>query len=356
VTGALIRVSGMDKPQRVEGDPIDDLFLDEFADMRLGNAVLEDHLGPSLSTPDRPPGRLTVYGTPDMRSGAHFVDLCDKWSAHAATGEGSYGYWHWSSQGLVSQAEWDEAKATRDPASFAVEYEARRVSTGNRAYYCFERETHVARGLRIIPTRPVVCCFDFNADPGTATILQEQTREDYPGRGDLPAAFTAICAEVFIRNTNTPSVVRSVLAILERVGHKAQVFAEGDPAGGASGSAKVDGSDVDLIRRVMSPVLGGRLSMRFMAAAPRVVARLNAVNARLKSADGQVRLLVASECANTIRDFEQVHLKEGAAHVEIEKAGSGAKALLSHLSDGFGYYCARQFPVRTNSGSRDADY
>lgn len=354
--GALIRVVGMDKPQRAEGDPIDGLWLDEFADMRLGRGVIDDHLGPSLDTPDRPPGRITVYGTPDMRSGAHFVDLCDRWRERAEGGDGEFGYWHWSSRGLVSEQAWIDAQQKLDPASFAVEYEARRVATGNRAYYTFERSRHVVHGLRLIPTRAVAVCCDFNADPGTATLLQEQTPADYPGVS-LPTKepFTAVVGEVFIRSTNTPAVARSVLALLAKAGHQALVEVEGDPAGGAGGSAKVDGSDIDLLRRALGPALGERMAMRFQPRAPAVQARVNAVNARLLNAAGEVRMLVDATCSNVIRDLEMVTLKDGAHHFEIDKPTKGPKALLTHLSDGLGYRIARLFPVRVGQSAVDVE-
>jgi hypothetical protein len=346
VNGALIRVVGMDKPQRAEGDPIDGLWLDEFADMRLGRSVIDDHLGPSLSTPDRPPGRITVYGTPDMRTGAHFIDLCDRWRERSEAGDGAFGYWHWSARGIVSDDEWSEKQRTLDPASFAVEYEARRVSTGNRAYYTFAREQHVRPNLRLMPTRPVIVCCDWNWDPATASLVQEQTTLDYPGRSDLPREFTAVLGEVMLRSSNTPSVARSVLAWLGERKHVGTVYVEGDPAGGAQGSARVEGSDIELVRKCLSPTLGDRLSMRFAAAAPKVVARINAMNGRLLNALGEVRLIVDSACVAMIRDLEQVHLVEGGHHVEIAKPTSGAGKLLSHLSDGLGYYIARQWPIR----------
>lgn len=344
--GALIRVVGMDKPQRAEGDPIDGLWLDEFADMRLGRSVIDDHLGPSLSTPGRPPGRITVYGTPDMRTGAHFIDLCDRWRERSENGDAGFGYWHWSARGIVSDEEWDEKARTLDPASFAVEYEARRVSTGNRAYYTFARETHVRAGLRLVPNRPVIVCCDWNWDPATASLVQEQTALDYPDRSDLPKEFTAVLGEVMLRSSNTPSVARSVLAWLGERKHLGTVYVEGDPAGGAQGSARVEGSDIELVRKCLGPTLGDRLVMRFAAKAPAVVARLNAMNGRLQNALGEVRVIVDSACAAMIRDLEQVHLVEGGHHVEIAKATSGAGKLLSHLSDGLGYYVSRQWPIR----------
>lgn len=354
--GAVIRVVGMDKPQRAEGDPIDFLFLDEFADMRLGRAVLDDHLAPSLDTPDRPAGQVTVYGTPDLRSGAHFVDLCDQWRERAESGSPSFGYFHWSSRGIVSAEAWEEARSTMDPASFAVEYEARRVSTGNRAYYTFDRDRHVVRGLRLVPTRAAVVACDWNYDPGTATILQEQTAQDYPA-GALPAgvsSFTAVVAEVFIRRSNTPQVMRRVLSLLEERGHRGPVIACGDPAGGAPGSAKVEGSDIDLLRSILGAKLGDRLALRFVSYAPAVVARLNAVNRRLLVDTGEVRLLIDSGCKETIRDFEQVRLKDGSAG-EIDKSPKGDNAMRTHLTDGLGYYIADKFPVRDRGAMEVVD-
>src|SRR5690606_23584312 len=220
VTGTIIRCLGMDRPERAEGDPLDDLFLDEVADMRA-EEVLE-HLRPALDTADRPPGTLTAYGTTDMRSGDAFVKLCDEWRAEAERGDDRYSYHHWTSAGIVSPAAWDEARRTMDPAVFAVEYEARRVSTGNAAYYCFNRDQHLVRGLRLVPSRPLIVAFDWNWDPGTAVLAQEQSVEDYTTETPLPERiaddFTAVLGEVFIRRTNTPSVLRSVAAWIEKQG------------------------------------------------------------------------------------------------------------------------------------------
>lgn len=350
-TGTLIRVLGMDKPERAEGDPIDDLFLDEFADLRPD--VL-DHLRPSLDTPDRPPGTLTAFGTPDMRSGEAFILLCDQWRAEAEKGNADYSYHHWSAQGIVSEEQWEEARMRWDSAQFAVEYEARRVSTGNRAYYTFDRETHFARDLRLLTDKPLIVCLDFNVDPGVAVFAQEQSVDHYSTAARLPGQvaddFTAILGEVFIRRSNTPAVVKSVIAWLEQRQHTGPVHVYGDPAGGAGGSAKVEGSDVDLIRRRLSPVLGERLSMRFRSKAPAVVARLNAMNARLLAADGFVRMVVDPDaCPETVKDLEQVHLKAGAHHVEIDKPTKGPAALRTHLSDALGYYVAAAHPARVHT-------
>lgn len=351
VNGALIRVLGMDKPQRAEGDPIDHLFLDEFADMRA--EALDEHLRPSLDTPERPPGTLTVFGTPDMRSGEHFVRLCDDFAKKQREGDPNYAHFRWTSEGIIRPDAFEEARNTLDPVTFAVEYLAERRTTGNRAYYTFDPARHVVDGLALVRTRPLIVALDWNWDPGVAVFAQEQTREDYhPATAlrfgpSLASPFTAVLGEVFIRRSNTPAVLRSVLAWIEKQGHVGQVYVYGDPAGGAQGAAQVDGSNLDLCRKILGPALGDRLSMRFAASAPKVVARLNAVNSRLMTAAGTVRMVLARDRAIELeRDLNLVALKEGAHHVEIDKPTSGEGKMRSHLSDALGYYIDREFPVR----------
>src|SRR5690606_30575019 len=95
---------------------------------------------------------------------------------------------------------------------------------------------------------------------------------------------------------------------------------------------QVEGSNVDLVERLLRGRLGDRLSLHFARRAPAVVARLNAMNARFLAADRFVRMVVDPDaCPELIKDFEQVHLKEGAHHVEIDKPKSGPGKLRSHL-------------------------
>lgn len=344
--GALIRCLGMDRPERAEGDPLDDLFLDEAADMRLEEVL--DHLRPSLDTPDRPPGTLTGYGTTDMRSGKAFIDICDQWRAEQAAGNPDYSHHHWTSRGIVTDKAWDEAKRTMEPSVFAVEYEARRVSTGNLCYYGFDRNLHVVHGLRLDVHRPLIVCCDWNWDPATAVIAQEQTPIEYLGEQvDLPAnantTFTAAIGEVFIRQSNTVEAMRAVYQWILDHGHRGEVRVYGDASGGSHRSSSVTGTDVDLVQKTLGPLLGPRLSTRFASSNPSIKSRVNAMNSRFRMGE-HVAMLVSPECRELIHDFELVCWKDGAAY-EIAKATDKQGKLRSHLSDGLGYYIAAEHPV-----------
>jgi hypothetical protein len=118
----------------------------------------------------------------------------------------------------------------------------------------------------------------------------------------------------------------------------------GDATGGSGGTAKVDGSDWSLIKQYLRPVFGDKLRFRVDQSNPLERVRVNAVNSRCKSADGQVRLLVSkSGCPNLIKDFEGVRVIEGSAG-DIDK---DADPKLTHLTDAIGYYIEKCFPVQT---------
>jgi len=93
----------------------------------------------------------------------------------------------------------------------------------------------------------------------------------------------------------------------------------------------------------ISPVFGHRLKFRVDKRNPRERVRLNAVNSRLMSADGTVKLAIDAKSAPmTVKDFEGVRLLAGGGG-EIDKR---LDKKITHLTDAVGYYIARRHPVR----------
>ncbi len=92
--------------------------------------------------------------------------------------------------------------------------------------------------------------------------------------------------------------------------------------------------------------------MKFMVpdSNPAERARVNAVNSRLKSANGEIRMMVNPKAApNIVRDFEGVRLLEGGSG-ELDKDADEGK--LSHLTDAIGYYIQYKFPILNAIGQR----
>jgi hypothetical protein len=115
----------------------------------------------------------------------------------------------------------------------------------------------------------------------------------------------------------------------------------GDATGGHKGTAKISGSDWDLIRQIMKPEFADILFIVKRSNPPQL-ARINSMNSRICNTKDERRLFVSPKCRRTIRDFEGVIMKEGTN--EIDKS----EEILTHLTDGIGYYVHQKFPLIGN--------
>lgn len=329
VNGTDLCVFGMDRPERIEGQPWDGGVLDEYANMRAH--AWEAHVRPALS--DRQ-GWCDLIGVPEGRN--HYYD---RYQRARADESGEWKAFTWKSSEVLPLHEIEAAKRDMDELTYTQEYEASFVTFEGRAYYPFEEGSH-CRPLAYDPTDDLVFCFDFNAAPGVAAVCQEQK---------LPNGLfgTGVIGQVHIpRNSNTVRVGTKLLQDWQK--HRSRVKCYGDATGGAGGSAKVQGSDWDLLRKVLRdgvdgiPGFGNRVSFHVPLANPRERVRVNAVNSRLRSMDGSVRLMVDPKRAPAVvKDFEGVRLITGGAG-EIDKK---TDKTISHISDAVGYYIVKQFPV-----------
>ncbi len=342
ITGAQLWVVGMDKPERIEGQPWDGGVLDEYANMKEN--AWGANVRPALS--DRM-GWCDLIGVPEGRNHYYEVDKKAIAEMKSLGVRSEWGHFSWPSSDILPASEIEAAKRDLDPLTFAQEYDASFVNFEGRAYYPFNDDEH-ATPLIYNPLAPLIFAFDFNVEPGVAAVIQEQLlphqyERDKNGRIvlDRPLTGTGVIGEVHIpRNSNTPAVCRKL--ILDWGKHKGPVRCYGDATGGNRGSAKVSGSDWDLIKAELLPAFGERLSFRVKPANPRERARVNAVNSRLKTISGEIRLMVDPKKApNVVKDFEGVTLLKGGSG-EIDKKKSPN---LSHVSDAIGYYVEYEFPV-----------
>jgi hypothetical protein len=333
ITGATIQVIGMDKPERIEGSPWDGGILDEFANMKA--KAWRENVRPALS--DRK-GWCWLIGVPEGRN--HYYDLAEL-AQRDETGE--WAFFTWKSSDILDPAEVESARRELDELTYLQEYEGSFLNFQGRIYYCFDRAVHCSVKVAYNPNLPLIFCFDFNVSPGVAAVLQEQP--------ELPNGIsgTAAIGEVYIpRNSNTPAVCRKLIQTYGN--HKAGVYCYGDATGGNAGSAKVAGSDWDLIRRELRPVYGESLKFMVTDGNPRERSRINSVNSRLRSGIDIVRFMAHPENAkNLVKDLEGVRCLEGGSG-EIDKDIDPA---LTHISDAIGYYIHYKFPTARAIGQRE---
>jgi hypothetical protein len=353
VTGASLSVIGMDKPERIEGSPWDGGVLDEFANMK--EVAWMANVRPALA--DRE-GWCWLIGVPEGRN--HYYEA---WNdaigpLNIANG-GDWDGFTWFSADILPAAEIESAKRNLDELTFKQEYEASFVNFEGQAYYCFDRQVHCKTlADDYNPRADLVLCLDFNVDPGVAVIAQEMKfphtiqlassnvlgREMFKNVFQPAVSGTGVIGEVHIpRNSNTPAVCRKF--IKDWGEHQGNVFVYGDATGGARGTAQTEGSDWDLVKKLLYKHFGNqRVFFRVPPSNPTERARINAVNTRLRSGDQVAHFMIDPVAAPmTVKDFEGVRLLAGGSG-ELDKK---ADPKLTHLTDAFGYYIAEEWPIRS---------
>ena len=323
INGAEIWVLGMDKPQRIEGRPWNGGILDEYADMK--SKTWFEHVRPALA--DRK-GWCWFIGVPGGRN--HYYKL---YRRAKADDSGEWETFHWISADILPNDEIISAKRDLDELTYLQEYEASFLNFQGRVYYTFDERYHLAHLKKYYnPHEPLILMFDFNVEPGTAVVAQEMILPN-----GLPG--TAIIGEVWIpRSSNTPAVCKKL--IQDWGDHKGSVLIYGDATGGARGTAKVRGSDWDIVMDYMRAVFGYRASLKVDRVNPSERSRVNSVNTRLRSMSGEIRMMVDPKHApHVVEDFEGVVFLEGGSG-EIDKRSS---PMLTHLTDAIGYYVHKVF-------------
>lgn len=329
--GCRLRVVGLDRPERVEGEPVDAMFIDEYGNIKPD--AWSENLRPCLSTPGRR-GMAWLFGVPEGRNHFH-----DDWSKAGL--KPGWDAFHWTSEEILDPEEIADVKEELDPLTYAQEYLADFVNFRGRAYYGFDVRTHAAEQHERDPKNELCLAFDFNVRPGVCAAIQEKV---YDGRvGDCAEKVTAVVDEIYVeRDSNTMKICNE---IKNRWGdHEGYVVAYGDATGGADGTAKIAGSDWEIIAREMRAHFGDRFGMDVPKANPRERVRVNAVNSRIKSTQGTIRFVVDRRCKHTIKDFEGVITKDDGS---IDKK---KYPMLTHISDAIGYYVSRRHPL---SGGRN---
>jgi hypothetical protein len=304
LNGSTISLKGAEKPDNLRGRSLDFVVLDEFADMKP--QAWYEVIRPSLS--DKM-GSAVFIGTPKGRN--HFYDLWakgvdddDGWSSHQyTTVEG----------GNVPPSEIESAKADLDERTFQQEYLAAFVNYSGIIYYGFKREQSVIRhdGDRSV----IHVGMDFNLDPMSAVLM---TR-----RGDTLHVFD----EIVMFGSNTDEMVAEIRT---RYGNGTIVIYP-DPASRQRKTSAGGRTDLSILQNA-----GFDVKARSSHAAVRD--RINSVNSRLLSKDGQRRLFVDPKCKKVIESLERHTYKEGTS--QPEKDG------FDHMNDALGYAVEYLFPIR----------
>jgi len=305
INGSTIALKGAEKPNNLRGRALDFVVLDEFADMKP--ETWSEVIRPSLS--DRQ-GSCIFIGTPKGRN--HFYDI---W-ADALTGKD-----HWESYqyttidgGNVPPEEIEQAKMDLDVRTFKQEYCAEFVTYSGLIYYSFSRELSVTNINDNGGTLHIG--MDFNLDPMSAVICLRHGQ-------DLLAI-----DEIVMYGSNTDEMVAE---IKNRYPNR-HIIIYPDPASRQRKTSAGGRTDLSILQNA-------GFSVKAKKAHPLVRDRINAVNSRLLSGDGERHLFVGSNCKQTIKSLERQTYKEGTSIPN--KDGT------DHMNDALGYLVEYLFPIKT---------
>lgn len=329
--GVSLEVAGLDKPERIEGPPLDHFVGDEFGNFK--STVWAQNIRPALSTLGRP-GSADLIGVPEGKN--HYFQLADD-----AVDKPDWDIFTWHTN-EINPEEAERALGDLDTLTYNQEYGGEFVSFKGRTYYAFDKELNCPPdGERILynPNYPLYFCFDFNRIPGNCVIVQELPAPDWlikRNQGKNRGLVSCAIDEIFIQQDSHTEKICDLL-IKSWSHHKGLVHLYGDATGGAKKSCGVKGSDWDIIKAKFEGVFD--FESRVRKSNPPVRVRINSVNSHMVAADGYISTIIDRKCKFLIRDLEGVTCDDNG---DIQK--SNIKSLLTHISDGFGYYVYRDHP------------
>tara|TARA_R110002012_G_C11648137_1_gene611182 strand:+ start:1390 stop:2592 length:1203 start_codon:yes stop_codon:yes gene_type:complete len=304
--GAELAVKGADNENNLRGVELTKAVMDEMAYIKPH--VWEEIIMPMLATTE---GECLFIGTPNGYDAMY--DLYMKGQS-----EPEWESWQFTTLdgGFVPKKEIELAKRTMDEVVFRQEFEASFETTGNRAAYNFDRAIHCIKTREL--SNELWWGVDFNVDYMTATLACQYT--------DGTVHFYD---EIRLKNSNTEELSLA----MKKVAPGIEVYP--DPAGKAR-STTSRRSDHQILR-------DHGFMIRAKKAHPSHIDRLNALNRKLKDAEGNVGMTIDPACTYLIKDLEQCQRdrRGGLDKSQIE---------LTHALDACSYAIAHKFPIRRMVG------
>jgi len=299
---AEICIKGADNEDSLRGAGLNRVILDEYAYFKPH--VWEEIVLPMLAISK---GDAMFIGTP-----SGYNAMYDLYMRGQADPEWQSWQFKTIEGGFVAEDEIERLKSNMDGRLYRQEMEGSFESTGNRAAYNFDRDTHLKRADELSLNK--WWGMDENVDYMTAVLACQYTD------GTIH-----YFDEIRQSNSNTELMAKEMK---KRYPDVVNVFP--DPAGSAR-STTSHRSDHQILRDH-----GYKVSAR--KAHPSHRDRLNALNRKLIDATGKVGMTVDPKCKYLIKDLEQVQRdkKGGIDKSNIE---------LTHALDACSYPIEYKFPL-----------
>ena len=304
--GAELAVKGADNEHNLRGVELTKCVMDEMAYIKPH--VWEEIIYPMLATTQ---GKVLFIGTP---SGYDIMyDLYTK-----GQGEKDWQSWKFTTLegGFVPKEEVERARKNMDEVVFRQEFEASFETSGNKAAYNFDRITHCKKAVDV--SNYMWWGVDFNVDYMTAVLAYQYT--------DSTIHFFD---EIRLKNSNTDELAIKMKNIAP------DIECYPDPAGKAR-STTSRRSDHQILRDHGFRIIAKKSH-------PSHIDRINALNRKLKDADGNIGMTVDPSCIYLIKDLEQCQRDK---YGKLDKS----QIELTHALDACSYAISHKFPIRRMIG------
>jgi len=217
--------------------------------------------------------------------------------------------------GFVAKEEIEQARQDMSEKQFNQEFNATFESFGDQVAWAFNRDQNI-KELPNADLRTIYIGMDFNVAPINAAIMVREGEDLY------------IIDEIQMYSSNTNELCDEI----KRRYPYSKVFFYPDPSGAARKTSANGHTDFTILQNA-----------GFNVKAPRrhdpVRDRINALNARLRSADGKNHLFVSKRCKYSIESLEKYCFKPG---TQIPDKDSG----FDHMFDAISYCVAFIFPLQ----------
>ncbi len=313
INGTRIELKGADNADSLRGVGIHFLVMDEVQD--IDPEAWTKVLRPTLASTG---GHVLFIGTPKAYNFLYELYAMGQKPELQITNKWMSWQFPTITSPFIPAEEIEAAKADMDEKSFAQEFLASFETMSGRVYHAFDMKVHV-KSCQFNPKLPVWVGQDFNLDPMSSVILQQQPN------GDL-----WVVDEIVLHGSNTEEVCDELERRYWRFLKQITIFP--DPNGGTKQHARGE-SDLDIFRE------RGFAKQKFHRRTPLIADRVNAVNRMLRSADGRVRLYVDPKCKSLIQSLDQTMYVKGSRQIDKD-------ADIEHSSDALGYPVEYMFPVR----------
>ena len=269
IQGAEVALKGSDNEHGLRGVGLERCVMDEYGFMK--GHIWGEIVRPMLADTG---GSAFFIGTPNGFS--HFWDV---WSLGMG-GDPEWKSWQYTTAegGYVTREEVEKAKSQMDERLWRQEFMGSWETVGSRAAYNFDRAVHVKEAKEV--SRNKAWGLDMNVDYMTAELSCTYTDD-----------VVHFLKEIRLTNTNTEEMANKMKEIEPGI----PVYP--DPAGSAR-STQSTKSDHQILR-------DNDFEVRAKRAHPSHRDRLNALNRKLKDADGKISMTVDPTCKHLIRDLEQ---------------------------------------------------